>query len=165
MSRSPNPSKEWWRVLALESATVIGMIGLGWEALTIALVRDPGIRSLVGLEGYFPATIVAAVVGLITSPFVTALLWNTRLSASLSFVFGWTAVVTAIWTILIPDVFGLTAAAPAFVSALALSGISCGRHDDPARRKRNICPKCGYDLRGCTQPGCPECGWGRDTSS
>jgi hypothetical protein len=24
-----------------------------------------------------------------------------------------------------------------------------------------ICPKCGYDLRGHEQPGCPECGWER----
>jgi hypothetical protein len=24
-----------------------------------------------------------------------------------------------------------------------------------------LCPKCEYDLRGRTEEGCPECGWGR----
>lgn len=24
------------------------------------------------------------------------------------------------------------------------------------------CPRCGYNLRGDFDPGCPECGWGRD---
>ncbi len=29
------------------------------------------------------------------------------------------------------------------------------------RVRRGACVKCGYDLRGCDEPGCPECGWGR----
>ena len=29
------------------------------------------------------------------------------------------------------------------------------------RRKRGRCPKCGYDLRGDLEHGCPECGWNR----
>lgn len=29
------------------------------------------------------------------------------------------------------------------------------------RRRRGRCPMCEYDLRGCDEPGCPECGWGR----
>jgi len=29
------------------------------------------------------------------------------------------------------------------------------------RRREHECPKCGYDLRGDTASGCPECGWGR----
>lgn len=29
------------------------------------------------------------------------------------------------------------------------------------RRLRGKCFKCGYDLRGSTDCGCPECGWGR----
>jgi len=27
------------------------------------------------------------------------------------------------------------------------------------------CPICGYDLRGCITPGCPECGWNREPNS
>ncbi len=27
------------------------------------------------------------------------------------------------------------------------------------------CPACGYDLRGCQKPGCPECGWRRSQSA
>lgn len=30
------------------------------------------------------------------------------------------------------------------------------------RRRRGRCPKCNYDLRGDFDPGCPECGWGRE---
>ncbi len=29
------------------------------------------------------------------------------------------------------------------------------------RRLRRRCPNCGYDIRHCEDPGCPECGWGR----
>jgi len=29
------------------------------------------------------------------------------------------------------------------------------------RTKRGRCPRCGYDLRGDMNAGCPECGWGR----
>ena len=30
------------------------------------------------------------------------------------------------------------------------------------RRKRGLCIKCGYDLRGDFSSGCPECGWQRE---
>ena len=30
------------------------------------------------------------------------------------------------------------------------------------RIKRGLCPACGYDLSGCVQPGCPECGLRRE---
>ena len=33
------------------------------------------------------------------------------------------------------------------------------------RRKRGCCIKCGYDLRGDTSQGCPECGWGREAEA
>ena len=33
------------------------------------------------------------------------------------------------------------------------------------RRKRDLCFKCGYDLRGTSEIGCPECGWGRETEA
>lgn len=33
------------------------------------------------------------------------------------------------------------------------------------RRKRGLCIKCGYDLRGDLSSGCPECGWERKTPS
>ncbi len=29
------------------------------------------------------------------------------------------------------------------------------------RARRGKCPRCGYDLRQCETPGCPECGWRR----
>lgn len=29
------------------------------------------------------------------------------------------------------------------------------------RKKRGLCPMCGYDLRGDLDAGCPECGWNR----
>jgi len=29
------------------------------------------------------------------------------------------------------------------------------------RRRRGRCPRCGYDLRGQLDAGCPECGWNR----
>ena len=32
------------------------------------------------------------------------------------------------------------------------------------RIRRCACPSCGYDLRGQTSPGCPECGAGRAAS-
>ncbi len=32
------------------------------------------------------------------------------------------------------------------------------------RRKRGLCIKCGYDLRGDFSSSCPECGWPRETA-
>ena len=29
-------------------------------------------------------------------------------------------------------------------------------------RPAHLCPECHYDLSGCTDTGCPECGWGRE---
>jgi hypothetical protein len=33
------------------------------------------------------------------------------------------------------------------------------------RRRRGRCPRCGYDLQGDFDAGCPECGWNRSGSS
>ncbi|MCH8824765.1 MAG: hypothetical protein IH984_14800 [Planctomycetes bacterium] len=33
------------------------------------------------------------------------------------------------------------------------------------RSKRGLCIKCGYDLRGTSESGCPECGWGREAEA
>ena len=33
------------------------------------------------------------------------------------------------------------------------------------RSRRGRCVDCGYDLRGCQKPGCPECGWRREPAS
>ena len=33
------------------------------------------------------------------------------------------------------------------------------------RHKRGHCIKCGYDLRGTSEGGCPECGWRRDAEA
>lgn len=33
---------------------------------------------------------------------------------------------------------------------------------DSHRTARSICPRCGYDLRGDLDAGCPECGWNRE---
>ena len=40
-----------------------------------------------------------------------------------------------------------------------LGGIGFTRRE--LRRVRGRCIKCGYDLRGDSGGGCPECGWGR----
>ncbi len=32
------------------------------------------------------------------------------------------------------------------------------------RRRRGLCPRCAYDLRGDFASGCPECGWGKGGS-
>ncbi len=34
--------------------------------------------------------------------------------------------------------------------------------DTPRLVAPQLCPTCGYDLRGSSADGCPECGWGRD---
>jgi hypothetical protein len=33
------------------------------------------------------------------------------------------------------------------------------------RLRRNLCPRCAYNLQGQPSPGCPECGWNRPTAS
>ncbi len=33
------------------------------------------------------------------------------------------------------------------------------------RRKRGLCVKCKYDLRGSLRAVCPDCGWGREDAS
>jgi hypothetical protein len=53
--------------------------------------------------------------------------------------------------------------APALLFNVALGIITV--FVKPPRRRKNVCPKCGYDLRGAPSGGgggCPECGWGRD---
>jgi len=42
-------------------------------------------------------------------------------------------------------------------------GATAGRR--AIRRKRGLCPLCGYDLRGDPGRGCPECGWNRSRSA
>ena len=43
---------------------------------------------------------------------------------------------------------------------LALSGvlIAFDRFQASRRFRRGLCPKCGYNLTGLTEPRCPECG-------
>ncbi len=53
----------------------------------------------------------------------------------------------------------------AFYGALwsaALIGAPLGRR--AIRRRRGRCPSCAYDLRRDLTAGCPECGWGRESS-
>ncbi len=33
------------------------------------------------------------------------------------------------------------------------------------RKRRALCPTCGYNLRGAFDAGCPECGWRRDNQT
>ncbi len=33
---------------------------------------------------------------------------------------------------------------------------------DPSESPKQPCQKCGYDLRGVAELGCPECGWKRE---
>ncbi|MEE9129392.1 MAG: hypothetical protein V3T84_05190 [Phycisphaerales bacterium] len=40
---------------------------------------------------------------------------------------------------------------------LTLGPFTARRH---IRRKRGLCLKCGYDLRGAEHEACPECGFG-----
>jgi ABC-type siderophore export system fused ATPase/permease subunit len=56
--------------------------------------------------------------------------------------------------------FAMVAFAPVGIVALLLSmGIGMRQ---VFRKPEGICPSCFYDLRGDTNAGCPECGWGRD---
>ncbi len=47
------------------------------------------------------------------------------------------------------------------IGAVALHRFTFRHH---IRRKRGLCPMCGYDLRGELDAGCSECGWVRASS-
>jgi hypothetical protein len=47
--------------------------------------------------------------------------------------------------------------APALLLNIALGIITV--FVNPRRRRKSLCPRCGYDLRGAPGGGCPECGW------
>jgi hypothetical protein len=52
--------------------------------------------------------------------------------------------------------------APALLFNVALGIITV--FVNPRRYRKNVCPACGYDLRGTPGTGCPECGWRRETA-
>jgi len=46
-------------------------------------------------------------------------------------------------------------------STIHLAGRAFRGTDPRARRRRGLCPRCGYDLKFHMIAGCPECGWNR----
>lgn len=52
-----------------------------------------------------------------------------------------------------------------YAAALLLVFVVCAYTRRLMRIRRGRCRKCGYDLRGDLERGCPECGWGREAVS
>ncbi len=59
--------------------------------------------------------------------------------------------------------FAINAVFYAAILSLVMLGPFAARR--MIRRKRGLCIKCGYDLRGDFSAGCPECGWQREDVS
>ncbi|MGH7130850.1 MAG: hypothetical protein ACREJO_02765, partial [Phycisphaerales bacterium] len=55
--------------------------------------------------------------------------------------------------------FAVNTVVYAVLWSVALVGFAAWRRS--RRKRKGACEKCGYDLSGQTQSGCPECGWGR----
>ena len=49
-----------------------------------------------------------------------------------------------------------------YCAVIVMSFYSWGYSRRAIRRRRGCCIKCGYDLRGHSESGCPECGYGRE---
>lgn len=49
----------------------------------------------------------------------------------------------------------------AYAASLGLARAGCRSGANWIRRRRGRCVRCGYDLRGRLDAGCPECGWNR----
>ena len=60
------------------------------------------------------------------------------------------------------DLSGMIVNEVFYGSVIALSFVGWIQGRRAIRRKRGLCIKCGYDLRGDFSAGCPECGWRRE---
>ncbi|TVQ56945.1 MAG: hypothetical protein EA377_01490 [Phycisphaerales bacterium] len=121
------------------------------------------IDRMVMVVGSIAAGFVAGLIGLLLSPLLAWLLRGTSRVRALITIYALCLLPTVIWVFIDPWItFGASAAVPATICVIALCAIIGAR----SRRTNlpNACANCGYDLVGCTDPGCPECGSGRSDS-
>ena len=52
-----------------------------------------------------------------------------------------------------------------YAAILGLPFVAVGQTCRRRRIRRGRCVKCGYDLRGDHEAGCPECGWNREKAT
>jgi hypothetical protein len=138
--------------------SIVGMAMLGAVAYAVA-TRGQGAFGDLWPEIFIPAG-VGAFVGIFSAPSVMMFLQDAQLGRSLPRVYGVSLAITVLWSLIIPIMNGITAAAPAIFSVIMMSA-RCGDRYSLPRRSRHRCENCDYDLSGLADTGCPECGWGR----
>ncbi len=65
------------------------------------------------------------------------------------------------------DLFGASALILLLVIAVRIAWVGCREkvwETVQMRRREGRCMKCGYDIKGEFERGCPECGWRREAN-
>ena len=128
-----------------------------------AVEQVQGTAVMIVCLGSIGAGFVAGLIGWFLSPLLAWLLRGTNRARALVAIYAMCLLPTVLWAYFDPWMtFGASAAVPATISVMALCMVIGAR----SRRTNapNACSHCGYDLAGCTDPGCPECGQGRSGS-
>ncbi len=109
--------------------------------------------------------VVGACVGVASSPLVLVCLRRKDLRVAVPVVYGPSLVIVVLFVVFGPRsmYWPLDAAVPAFLAVCVFSLVALGALPNRfSIHPSNLCPECGYDLRGNFEPGCPECGWRRE---
>jgi hypothetical protein len=133
--------------LRIETAT-------GWPFLCLKCMHEPSgiVVARRTKEGVLYSTTMTTNIGL------GGLRYQSALSASDGGIIDSALPIKAIWSGLLFNTLLFACIWKCFISI-------CHKAVLVSRRRRQLCIRCGYDLRGTNPSGCPECGWGREKES
>ncbi len=159
------------RIIVLTYLPMFIMAMLGGVAMIVFIAQQQRLLPFsLGMIGPVALVFLAMGIGLIVSittvPILLICVRKKRLIWSLPIVFVPT-VIAVLWYVLKPWFGnGWYPASSALVAVMVMHVMAilcCFALPDHLHSEALVnCPRCGYDLRGTRDTGCPECGWGRD---